>query len=250
MITRKMVKAVTLACALVLGVSAVQASVVVGGTRVVYPSNEREVVVKISNDGPQPALVQTWLDDGDANATPQTSKAPFAVAPPIFRLDPKKTQSLRVLYTGGALPQDRESVFWLNVLEVPPRAAPSPDAPNSMQLAFRTRIKLFYRPVGLPGNANDAASQVSWKFVRKNDGHCALEAVNPTPYYVNFTTVTAHAGGGAWTNDRAGMVGPRGTADFDLGKVSPSSDTPDSVNYTFINDYGAGVSGTTQPHAK
>ena len=46
---------------------------------------------------------------------------PFTMVPPLFRLDPKKGQMLRIVYTQEPLATDKETLFWLNVLEVPPR---------------------------------------------------------------------------------------------------------------------------------
>jgi chaperone protein EcpD len=97
------------ACALLAG--SVEASVTVGGTRVVYPLDQREVTVKLDNDSAAPSLVQVWIDDGHADAKPGDIKVPFVMTPPIFRMDAKKSQNLRVIYTGDALPRDRESVF-------------------------------------------------------------------------------------------------------------------------------------------
>jgi chaperone protein EcpD len=99
------------------------ASVVLAGTRVIYPEKEREVTLKLTNEGTSPALVQAWVDDGNANATPDEAKSPFTLVPPLFRLDPKKGQTLRIIYLREPLPSDRESLFWLNVLEVPPLGA-------------------------------------------------------------------------------------------------------------------------------
>ncbi|WP_251677901.1 fimbria/pilus periplasmic chaperone [Escherichia coli] len=62
--------------------------------------------------------------------------------PPINRVDPGKGQTLRVTFTDLPLPTDRESVFWLNVLEIPTRYEPKSND-NYLQVAFRTRIKLF-----------------------------------------------------------------------------------------------------------
>lgn len=39
----------------------------------------------------------------------------------------------------GDLPVDRESVFWLNVKEIPKKSAEE----NVLQIAVRSRIKLF-----------------------------------------------------------------------------------------------------------
>jgi chaperone protein EcpD len=226
-------------------VSAAHASVVLNGTRVIYQAKEREVTLKLNNEGDAPALVQTWGDDGNANAQPDDAKAPFTLTPPLFRLDPKKVQTLRIIYTQEPLPQDRESVFWLNVLEVPPVASTAADAPNSLQLAFRSRIKLFFRPAGLPGDANDAAAQVGWKFVRRAAGGCALAATNPTPYHVTFSAVAVRVGGATRRDDRGAMVAPHATVEFDLGALDAvGAEVPAEVDYTTINDYGAGVAGT------
>src|SRR3984957_10005754 len=103
------------------------AAVVVDGTRVVYPAAKREVTINIHNGGDTPSLVQAWLDAGDAHAKPGESKVPFVLTPPLFRLDPSKSQSLRLVYTHDPLPEDRESLFWLNVLDIPPRTAVNPD---------------------------------------------------------------------------------------------------------------------------
>jgi chaperone protein EcpD len=223
------------------------ASVVISGTRVIYRASDREVTIKLANEGNAPALVQAWLDMGNPNALPDESKVPFTLLPPLFRLDPRKGQSLRLIYTQEPLPQDRESLFWLNVLEVPPRAdtAANADRPNFLQLAFRTRIKLFFRPTGLPGKAGDAASLVRWQFKRKDNGSHVLEATNPTPYHVTFSKIVAADGVTSWTNDKGGMLGPGASAEFDLGNAAPRAAVPTQVDYTFINDYGAGVSGKT-----
>ncbi|SQI40047.1 Chaperone protein focC precursor [Leminorella richardii] len=60
------------------------AGIVITGTRVIYPAGEREVTVKIDNRGDKPVLAQSWVDDGDANATPETAKAPFTITPPLI----------------------------------------------------------------------------------------------------------------------------------------------------------------------
>ena len=109
----KMTMGVGFACALLAG--SAHASVTIGGTRVVYPLEQREVTVKLDNDSRNPSLVQVWMDDGNPDAKPGEIKVPFVITPPIFRMDPKKAQTLRVMYSGEALPQDRESVYVLVV---------------------------------------------------------------------------------------------------------------------------------------
>ncbi|MEX3936822.1 molecular chaperone [Paraburkholderia phymatum] len=224
------------------------AGVVINGTRVIYPSDEREVTVKLTNEGSLPALVQAWLDDGDPRTLPQDTTVPFTLAPPLFRLDSKKGQTMRVVYTQEPLAQDKETLFWLNVLEVPPSSANTEK--NMLQLAFRSRIKFFFRPAGLPGNAREAPAQVTWKFVSGHNGGYALQATNPTPYHVTFTNMTATVGSSKWMNQTGGMVNPGATAEFDVGNTPPLGAVPTEVDYGFIDDYGAGVSGKYRSHAE
>lgn len=220
-----------------------QASVVVAGTRLIYNAKDSEVTVKLSNDGKSPALVQAWVDNGDTTAAPSTIDAPFTVTPPISRIDPGKGQTLRIVYMGVPLPQQKESVFWLNVLEVPPKPAAATADANKLQLAFRTRIKLFYRPADLKAEVGDAPARIEWRLTQK-DGHPALEARNPTPYHVSFTAIDASAGGKAATVVDADMVNPQESRVFPLkGDVPETADL--KVHYTTLNDYGGTVEGNS-----
>src|SRR5579884_3960534 len=119
-------------------------SVAITGTRVVYPAKQNDVTVKLTNRGAIPALVQVWLDDGNPAAPIDSIKVPFTLTPPVFRLDAGKTQAVRLMYTKEPLPTDKETLFWVNVVDVPPRTENSDT--NALEFAVRTRIKLFFRP--------------------------------------------------------------------------------------------------------
>lgn len=232
-----------------LAATQVAASVVLGGTRVIYPAAQREVTLRLGNEGADPALVQAWIDDGDASAIPDDTNAPFMSMPPLFRLDPGKGQTLRVVHTGEPITRDRESLFWLNVLQVPP--ASDTEGNNSLQLAFRSRIKLFYRPDGLPGDAAAAPAAVTWQFVRNGNGHHALAATNPTPYHVTFSRIAVRSGDATYQSEAGAMVAPGATAVIDIGAATEIANaSPDRVDYTFVNDYGAGVEGTLEDIGK
>lgn len=87
------------------------------------------------------------------------------------------------MYTASsALPKDRESVFWFNVLEVPPKPDAAKAANQSLlQLASCTRIKLFYRPEGLSGIPSDAPLALKWSGQHlKAKRHYALITLRPT----------------------------------------------------------------------
>src|SRR5437868_8331382 len=128
------------------------ASVLLGGTRVILGEKDRQASIPVKNTGTSPYVVQTWIDAGEGQ-----NKTPLLVTPPLSRLDPGMENILRIIRVGGGLPADRESVFRLNVKEIPEKA----DAKeNTLQVAVRTRIKLFYRPSNLPGKPSDARTHL------------------------------------------------------------------------------------------
>jgi chaperone protein EcpD len=219
------------------------AGVVVDGTRVVYPAVKREVTISIHNTGETPSLVQAWLDAGDPLAKPGESKVPFVMTPPLFRLDPTKSQSLRLVYTHDPLPEDRESVFWLNVLDIPPRIAANPDMPNQLEMAFKHRMKVFFRPTSLSGSAADAPAQLTWKMLYKDGKLVGVRASNPTAYHVSLTQVTATVAGHP-VNAKADMVDPFASRSFDLSDPVTAPSGAVAVEYWFVNDYGGNVNGT------
>ncbi|MBP0592717.1 fimbria/pilus periplasmic chaperone [Paraburkholderia sp. LEh10] len=217
------------------------ASVTIGGTRVIYPLDEREVTVKLTNDSKNPSLVQVWMDGGDANANPDDSAVPFVITPPIFRMDPKKSQTLRVINGGEALRQDRETVYWLNVLDIPPKAAARSDV-NTLQIAYRTRIKVFARPPDLPGSPDDAPRQIAWKIVSSADGAGqSLALSNPTAFHVSYSKIAVSANGRTFENARGGMVAPYSKEIVPM----PAMDRVHSgrVRYTAISDFGGAIEG-------
>lgn len=116
------------------------AGVVIGGTRVVYLSNNSDKSISVfSKEEKIPYLIQAWVDPFNKD---DKNKAPFTVIPPVSRLEPAQEKVLRIIHTKGvSLPEDRESVFWLNIKNIPPSA--SNKAENSLEIAVKTRIKLF-----------------------------------------------------------------------------------------------------------
>lgn len=215
------------------------ASVVIGGTRVVYPAQQREVTVKLQNQGTQPALVQVWMDTGDEKSNPESAKVPFTLAPPIFRMEADKGQAVRMVYTKEPLPADKESLFWLNVLEVPPKSAGA-EGRNLLQFAFRTRIKVFFRPANLPGTVEAAPEKLTWRLTGDESGKgYALQVSNPTPYYVNFASVGLKVGERSIKEQGGGMVAPGGTTTFPIKQLTarPSGDV--QAEFQVITDFGA-----------
>ncbi|MBP6122412.1 MULTISPECIES: fimbrial biogenesis chaperone [Providencia] len=173
---------------LLFSVNSVFANVVVNGTRVIYPASNKETIVQLINNGNDPALVQSWIDDGDINSTPETANVPFLLSPPVVKVSGNAGQQLRIKKLPTSLPTDRESVFYLNVLDIPP----TPEhlqGQNTMQLAIKTRIKLFYRPSTLHGSVEDALSAVETKV--ENQG---FRINNTSPFHITIANISDEKG--------------------------------------------------------
>lgn len=221
--------------AALLPVTPGHAGVVIAGTRVVYPAQEKEVTVALQNAGQRPALVQLWIDDGDQDTPPELAKAPFVVTPPLLRMEGGDKQAMRIRFAGPAQPTDRESVFWLNMLEIPPS---SDSTEERLELAFRSRIKLFYRPAGLPGDAETAHRQLRWSLQRGAQG-VSLQVDNPTPWHVSFADVGLRVGGVEAGQAGSGMVAPRSSQTFVFEGLSAVPSGKRSIAYSTITDLGA-----------
>ncbi|SAD29454.1 Pili assembly chaperone [Enterobacter cloacae] len=199
--------------------SAAHAGITIGGTRVVYPENKKESSIGIANPDNLDYLVQSWVETED-NAR---EKAPFLITPPLFRLDAKQDNVLRIIRTGGNLPADRESLFWLNIKSIPSSARN--ENTNTLQIAIKTRIKLLYRPASINGKPEDVTTQLSWH----TQGN-QLIVENPTPFYMNFQEIKLDGK----KVDKVTYTKPKAETHFSI----PGNITARSVSWKIINDYG------------
>lgn len=150
-----------------------------------------------------------------------------------------KIQSLPDIAT---LPQDRESVYYFNLREIPPRSKEA----NVLQIALQTRIKLFYRPKALYATRTDLENpwQEKITLTRKGD---AYEITNPTAYFVTIVDASAKVGGDTVKQFEPVMISPKSNG---MLKGSASAMGAKPV-LTYINDYGGrpkltfGCAGTT-----
>ncbi|MCK4230485.1 fimbrial chaperone [Enterobacter pseudoroggenkampii] len=237
MFTASLFKGIKITCLAAVCLAAFQASadIVISGTRIIYPQSSKDVIVNLDNRGNKPLLVQSWLDDGRDDTNPQELKLPFVITPPVSRIDPQKGQSVRITYLGTTLPQDRESLFWFNVLEIPPKSkAKEGQSLNQLQLAFRTRIKLFYRPDGLKGTPGDAAVNVTWSQKQERNG-ISLIAHNNSPYNVSIAAVKFKTAAKTYEVTNKSIL-PFSESAMPVNGLTTT--TGGTVQYTTINDNG------------
>lgn len=196
------------------------AGVIINGTRLVYQGGKKESSIGISNPDDTDYLVQSWVDAGGK----QFQKAPFLITPPLFRLDSKQDNVLRVVRTGGQLPEDRESLFWLNIKAIP--SSKHVEGVNTLQIAINTRIKLLYRPETVTGKPDEQGDKLEWR-IDGND----LVVNNPTPFYMNFQSVTLNGHKIA----KATWAVPKTDTHFAL----PAHTGGTQVSWSVISDYGS-----------
>ena len=203
-----------------LGVQPAQAGVVINGTRVIYDGSRREAGIAVSNpDKATPYLMQSWIENFSSS---NAEKVPFIITPPLFRLDAQRENVLRIVHVGAGLPDDRESVFLLNIKSIP---ATQKTDENELQISVKAQLKLFYRPTALKSiNADDAYKQLT--FSRQGS---QLVVNNPTPFYISFYSVSVDGK----AIDKPSMVEPKGSLQwpltFEVGKT---------ITWQTINDYG------------
>ncbi|OVZ89772.1 fimbrial assembly protein [Yersinia frederiksenii] len=229
---------------LLVAATVARAEVMISGTRVIYNEKQREGVVKVSNTGNMPVLLQAWIDNGNANARPDTIKVPFSVTPPVIRLDPKRDQTIRLFRTGSGLATDRETLFWFNLLEIPPKPTKSATGEdNKLQLAFRTRIKMFYRPAELVMPSEQAMKHLT--FSKKGN---QLVIKNASPYYITFRKIELSASKESPILANMSKINNKMVAPF--AELSLPVTTQGSINnttqvfYSIINDQGGETQGT------
>ncbi|CAH6321000.1 fimbrial biogenesis chaperone [Pantoea agglomerans] len=211
----------------------VLAGMTISGTRIVFPGNEREHMVRTNNKSSSPLLVQVWVDDGTTNGDINKLKVPFTVTPPVYRVEPGKGQSVRLIYNGMTLPQDRESVFWFNMLEIPPVNESVADK-DRLELAFRTRIKIFYRPSILKASALREFNSIKWQVISPAEG---IKVTNPTPYYISFDSAYI-VSGNTKSQLKSDMIPPFSTKEMLLDPKAPRPTSVNSVLVRVINDFG------------
>ena len=194
------------------------AGVIIGGTRVIYNEGIKDATINLNNPDGIPYLVQSWVDTSESK--PQEI---FSITPPLFKLNGESNNTLRIFLTDNTLSNNKESLFWLNIKTIP--AVKHKE--NSLQLAFRTKMKLIYRPTKLKeANFNELQKKIIW-----SKSGSQLTVKNPTPYYINFQQVIFND---EQVND-VSYVAPFSSNSFTVN----SSPNHGIVQWELINDFGA-----------
>lgn len=204
------------------------AGIVIYGTRVIYPAEKKEVAVQLMNEGSSASLVQSWIDEGDTSLPPEKIRVPFMLTPPVVRVPASSGQQLKIKKMANGLPENRESLFYLNVLDIPPNNAES-TGKNTLKFAMQNRIKLIWRPKGIA-----AVNEESFRKLGLSATGRSLALKNDT---ANWITVADIHTGTVKINDKAIMLEP-----FSTQTVNTKSAVEKQYELTIIDDSGNYIS--------
>ncbi|MCW0330262.1 fimbrial biogenesis chaperone [Pantoea ananatis] len=211
---------------LMLSATLCQASVVLNGTRIIIDGSKNEKTIQFTNAGDQPALIQIQAVHPDANSTP-----PFVALPQIFRIAPNAGQTVKVKVTEKNVPQDRESLFYLDYTELPSVKKGDEDK-NKLYLIIKNRVKVIVRPGDLDFSVDRVRQALSWRI----QGHAIL-LKNASPFYANIRSFVLVKGNNALSWDDAVTLAPFSEQRITLKGHSSLSGY--ALNAILINDFGA-----------
>lgn len=195
-------------------------------TRVIFDAGQSSVSLSVVNENKQlPYLAQAWIED--EKGTKITN--PLNALPPLQRVETGAKTQVKVQQTAGvdSLPQDRESLFYFNLREIPPKS----QKPNTLQIALQTRIKLFFRPKALALSQQDQADPWQKKLQVVRDGG-RYTVSNPTGYYATIVSASSSEKGTAAAGFTPVMIPPKGSATLNVSTLG------NNPVLTYINDYG------------
>lgn len=194
--------------------------VAVMGTRLVFDESASQTSIKVMNTSSKDSfLVQSWVEDESGHKSND-----FIVTPPLYVSAPHDSNALRIVYTGKALPTDRESLFYFIEKAIPSVDKKETESKNVLLIATANRLKMFARPAGLNSPVSDAPEQLT--FSRKGN---ALDINNPSPYYITMTDISIDG-----QKLDSVMIAPKAHAQVKLPMGNSTL-----ISFKTINDYGA-----------
>ena len=192
------------------------------GTRVIYPAAQKEVTVQLMNKGDRSALVQAWIDDGNTQTPPEKLNVPFLLTPPVVKVNGNSGQQLKIKLLNANLPQNQESLYYLNVLDIPPNAD-NDAGKNKLKFALQNRIKLIYRPASVARVNKETFSKID--IMRTNNG---ITVKNNSANWLTITEIKSTVK----ANKATLLLAPHANVNL------PGAPAANQYAVTLIDDYG------------
>ncbi|ALH96017.1 molecular chaperone [Acinetobacter equi] len=221
--------------------SILHAGILAGSTRIIFDEGLTQKSLMLVNTNDYPVFAHVWTDEGEGN--PEFNETPFVVVPAAFKLKPEEIKGINIVYNQMELPKDRESVFWLNLYEIPAVSKASLNN-DYLNLAMNTQMKVFYRPKALNGMDLNKIQKLL-KFNLEHDGKLLkLKAENSTPYYVSIINIdiSNSVSSSLAKHDTENMISPFSDKVYTLENQKFIKETKNTLKYVLIDGDGQKMS--------
>jgi P pilus assembly chaperone PapD len=197
---------------------------VLNASRVIIQNGMHEASFGIRNlDKNSPFLAQSWLTP----AFGEEAVEHFSLTPQLAQVNGDGEQLVRILYEGVGLPEDKETMMWLNVQEIPKVGKET----TAMRISVLQRIKVFYRPKGIQGSSFSANANIQW--TQQGD---KLTVSNPSMFHV--TVINLEAAEEKIQDVLILSPGDEKTIDLSAAQQSILRKENHTLRYATVNDYG------------
>ena len=194
-------------------------------SRVLIDNGSKSVAYAVTNHYESPVVASAVITNFDG-----TPSHAFAVSPSLYQIKANSTSQGQIVQL-EQLPQDRESVFWLNVKTVLGQADGNQDEKiidnvntGNFGISLAQRIKVFYRPKDLNENCSTAVSKLSWK--KSKEG---IVVSNPSKVSVSVVKINSKAK--EFNISDTLMPLSEKTLNVKIDKV-------DNITFTYVDEYG------------
>lgn len=207
--------------------STATASVVLSGTRIIYPEKNAAYSVHLSNKDDANYLIQTEITDAK-----QEKNSDFIITPQYFKIAPYAGQVMRIRYAGRELPQDRETLFYFTFTQIP-SIKKNNNRNAEMIFAVSNKVKLIYRPDQMKGGI-DLEGRIT---LQKQDGKWVV--FNRSPYIASIKKVAVTCQSSSHVILENATIEPFTSlnAEKEPGPCGPGAD----FSYVYLNDYGVDI---------
>lgn len=199
------------------------AAINVDRTRIVMSSSDKSLAITLTNESKDvPFLAQSWIEEANG----KRSETYLLALPPLQRIDGGKKAQVRIMALPGmeSLPKDRETLFYYNIREVPPKS----DKANVLQIAMQSRLKLFWRPESIKKATNVRTEEQLT--IERNAKEIIIK--NPTPYYITLAYLGVD-NKGSFSGFDSIMLAPFSSQTFNSGYFNGNE-----LNVGYIDDFG------------
>ena len=180
----------------------------------------------IKNDNNFPVVIQSWVDDGDLNGSPEKNTGEKIISiNSILKVLPGDIDKIKLLLISDDFDNNKETLYWLNIYEIPSYKKNTKKTDNQLSVGIRLQVKVIYRPDNIKVSADHAIKDIIFY---KNKGKVFVE--NRSPLFITF---------------RAIVNSDNMNESYNINMLSPYEKKETSiplhvraVSYSIINDYG------------